>query len=70
MLLHAADLCGGKYRMKLNAATMLGQGKNIVQVIFNFNFLLIDEVAVIAVLGLKFQNSFISVHALISYVRD
>ncbi|EJW73349.1 delta-1-pyrroline-5-carboxylate dehydrogenase [Wuchereria bancrofti] len=29
--LHAADLCAGKYRMKLNAATMLGQGKNIVQ---------------------------------------
>ncbi|VDN04882.1 unnamed protein product [Thelazia callipaeda] len=31
VLLHAADLCAGKYRMKLNAATMLGQGKNIVQ---------------------------------------
>ncbi|XGW11552.1 hypothetical protein V3C99_012772 [Haemonchus contortus] len=31
ILLHAADLAGGKYRMKLNAATMLGQGKNIVQ---------------------------------------
>ncbi|KAK6047066.1 putative 1-pyrroline-5-carboxylate dehydrogenase [Cooperia oncophora] len=30
-LLHAADLAAGKYRMKLNAATMLGQGKNIVQ---------------------------------------
>ncbi|MCP9262247.1 Delta-1-pyrroline-5-carboxylate dehydrogenase, mitochondrial [Dirofilaria immitis] len=26
-LLHAADLCAGKYRMRLNAATMLGQGK-------------------------------------------
>ncbi|VDN25863.1 unnamed protein product [Gongylonema pulchrum] len=31
VLLHAADLCAGKYRMRLNAATMLGQGKNIVQ---------------------------------------
>ncbi|PAV86389.1 hypothetical protein WR25_15384 [Diploscapter pachys] len=31
ILLRAADLAGGKYRMKLNAATMLGQGKNIVQ---------------------------------------
>ncbi|PIO59238.1 putative 1-pyrroline-5-carboxylate dehydrogenase, partial [Teladorsagia circumcincta] len=31
ILLHAADLAGGKYRMRLNAATMLGQGKNIVQ---------------------------------------
>ncbi|VDN83766.1 unnamed protein product [Brugia pahangi] len=31
VFLHAADLCAGKYRMKLNAATMLGQGKNIVQ---------------------------------------
>ncbi|EYB91784.1 hypothetical protein Y032_0202g1788 [Ancylostoma ceylanicum] len=31
ILLHAADLAGGKYRMKLNAATMLGQGKSIVQ---------------------------------------
>ncbi|VDK83185.1 unnamed protein product [Onchocerca ochengi] len=31
IFLHAADLCAGKYRMKLNAATMLGQGKNIVQ---------------------------------------
>ncbi|KAK6733095.1 hypothetical protein RB195_017077 [Necator americanus] len=31
ILLHAADLAAGKYRMKLNAATMLGQGKNIVQ---------------------------------------
>ncbi|CAB3404531.1 unnamed protein product [Caenorhabditis bovis] len=31
ILLHAADLAGGKYRMKLNATTMLGQGKNIVQ---------------------------------------
>ncbi|CAJ0948187.1 unnamed protein product, partial [Mesorhabditis belari] len=31
ILLHAADLCGGKYRMKLNASTMLGQGKNIIQ---------------------------------------
>ncbi|KAK6055540.1 hypothetical protein COOONC_06954 [Cooperia oncophora] len=28
---HAADLAAGKYRIKLNAATMLGQGKNIVQ---------------------------------------
>jgi 1-pyrroline-5-carboxylate dehydrogenase len=31
ILLHAADLCSGKYRMELNVATMLGQGKNIVQ---------------------------------------
>ncbi|EGT52707.1 CBN-ALH-6 protein [Caenorhabditis brenneri] len=31
ILLRAADLAAGKYRMKLNAATMLGQGKNIVQ---------------------------------------
>ncbi|GMR37540.1 hypothetical protein PMAYCL1PPCAC_07735 [Pristionchus mayeri] len=31
ILLHAADLCGGKYRMQLNASTMLGQGKNIIQ---------------------------------------
>ncbi|KIH47967.1 hypothetical protein ANCDUO_21968 [Ancylostoma duodenale] len=31
ILLHAADLAAGKYRMKLNAATMLGQGKSIVQ---------------------------------------
>lgn len=31
ILLRAADLCAGKYRMKLNAATMLGQGKNIIQ---------------------------------------
>lgn len=31
ILLKAADLAAGKYRMKLNAATMLGQGKNIVQ---------------------------------------
>ncbi|MFH4985018.1 hypothetical protein AB6A40_011727 [Gnathostoma spinigerum] len=30
-MLHAADLCAGKYRMALNATTMLGQGKNIVQ---------------------------------------
>ncbi|KHJ97538.1 putative 1-pyrroline-5-carboxylate dehydrogenase [Oesophagostomum dentatum] len=31
ILLHAADLLAGKYRMTLNAATMLGQGKSIVQ---------------------------------------
>ncbi|VDK42186.1 unnamed protein product [Anisakis simplex] len=31
ILLHAADLVSGKYRMLLNAATMLGQGKSIVQ---------------------------------------
>ncbi|KAJ1366161.1 hypothetical protein KIN20_026765 [Parelaphostrongylus tenuis] len=31
ILLHAADLAAGKYRMRLNAATMLGQGKSIVQ---------------------------------------
>ncbi|KAI6196708.1 Multifunctional fusion protein [Aphelenchoides besseyi] len=31
IMLHAADLCASKYRMELNAATMLGQGKNIVQ---------------------------------------
>lgn len=31
VLLHAADLCSTKYRMALNASTMLGQGKNIVQ---------------------------------------
>jgi 1-pyrroline-5-carboxylate dehydrogenase len=31
ILLHAADLCAGKYRMALNATTMLGQGKNILQ---------------------------------------
>ncbi|CAI2347184.1 unnamed protein product [Caenorhabditis sp. 36 PRJEB53466] len=31
ILLRAADLAAGKYRMKLNAATMLGQGKNIIQ---------------------------------------
>uniref|UniRef100_A0A0N5AWL2 Multifunctional fusion protein n=1 Tax=Syphacia muris TaxID=451379 RepID=A0A0N5AWL2_9BILA len=31
ILLRAADLLAGKYRMKVNAATMLGQGKNIVQ---------------------------------------
>uniref|UniRef100_A0A1I7YEN0 Multifunctional fusion protein n=1 Tax=Steinernema glaseri TaxID=37863 RepID=A0A1I7YEN0_9BILA len=31
ILLKAADLCAGKYRMALNAATMLGQGKNIIQ---------------------------------------
>jgi len=27
----AADLMAGKYRMELNAATMLGQGKTVVQ---------------------------------------
>uniref|UniRef100_A0A914CFX0 Multifunctional fusion protein n=1 Tax=Acrobeloides nanus TaxID=290746 RepID=A0A914CFX0_9BILA len=31
IFLKAADLCAGKYRMALNATTMLGQGKNIVQ---------------------------------------
>ncbi|TKR81767.1 hypothetical protein L596_015590 [Steinernema carpocapsae] len=31
ILLKAADLCAGKYRMALNASTMLGQAKNIVQ---------------------------------------
>ncbi|CAD6193990.1 unnamed protein product [Caenorhabditis auriculariae] len=31
ILLKAADLCAGKYRMSLNATTMLGQGKNIIQ---------------------------------------
>lgn len=31
IFLAAADLCATKYRMDLNAATMLGQGKNIVQ---------------------------------------
>ena len=31
MLLKAGDLVSGKYRMKLNAATMLGQSKTVVQ---------------------------------------
>ncbi|KAI1718367.1 aldehyde dehydrogenase family domain-containing protein [Ditylenchus destructor] len=31
ILLHAADLSSGKYRMLLNASTMLGQGKNMLQ---------------------------------------
>jgi 1-pyrroline-5-carboxylate dehydrogenase len=31
ILLKAADLAAGKYRMDLNAATMLGQGKTVVQ---------------------------------------
>uniref|UniRef100_T1JMW7 Multifunctional fusion protein n=1 Tax=Strigamia maritima TaxID=126957 RepID=T1JMW7_STRMM len=31
ILLKAADLIGGKYRMDMNAATMLGQGKTIFQ---------------------------------------
>lgn len=31
VLLRAADLAAGKYRMALNATTMLGQGKNILQ---------------------------------------
>lgn len=31
ILLYAADLASGKYRMALNATTMLGQGKNILQ---------------------------------------
>ncbi|VDN37948.1 unnamed protein product [Cylicostephanus goldi] len=38
ILLHAADLLAGKYRMKCNAATMLGQGKNIQQVVFGSDF--------------------------------
>ncbi|GFY77211.1 delta-1-pyrroline-5-carboxylate dehydrogenase, mitochondrial [Trichonephila inaurata madagascariensis] len=31
LFLKAADLVSGKYRMELNATTMLGQGKNIIQ---------------------------------------
>lgn len=31
MFLRAGDLVSGKYRMKLNAATILGQGKTVVQ---------------------------------------
>ena len=31
MFLRAADLVSGKYRMKLNAATMLGQAKTLIQ---------------------------------------
>lgn len=31
MFLRAAELCAGKYRARLNAATMLGQGKTVVQ---------------------------------------
>lgn len=31
IFLRAADLCAGKYRMDLNATTMLGQGKTIIQ---------------------------------------
>lgn len=31
LFLKAADLVSGKYRMDLNATTMLGQGKNIIQ---------------------------------------
>ena len=31
MFLRAADLVSGKYRMKLNAATMLGQAKTVIQ---------------------------------------
>lgn len=31
LFLKAADLVSGKYRMKLNAATMLGQAKTVIQ---------------------------------------
>ena len=31
LFLRAGDLVSGKYRMKLNAATMLGQGKTVIQ---------------------------------------
>lgn len=36
IFLHAADLCASKYRMRLNAATMLGQGKTIFQAEIGF----------------------------------
>ncbi|CAD5211782.1 unnamed protein product [Bursaphelenchus okinawaensis] len=55
IFLHAADLCASKYRMALNASTMLGQSKNIVQAeidaacelvdFFRFNALFALEIA-------------------------
>lgn len=42
VLLKAADLCAGKYRQDLNATTMLGQAKTIVQAEIDASCELID----------------------------
>ncbi|CAI5442057.1 unnamed protein product [Caenorhabditis angaria] len=56
ILLRAADLAGGKYRMKLNASTMLGQGKNIVQAEIDAACELIDFFRFNAVFALELET--------------
>ncbi|KAK6046954.1 1-pyrroline-5-carboxylate dehydrogenase [Cooperia oncophora] len=56
ILLHAADLAGGKYRMKLNAATMLGQGKSIIQAEIDSACELIDFFRFNAKFALDLEN--------------
>uniref|UniRef100_A0A8R1HLY7 Multifunctional fusion protein n=1 Tax=Caenorhabditis japonica TaxID=281687 RepID=A0A8R1HLY7_CAEJA len=56
ILLRAADLAAGKYRMKLNAATMLGQGKNIIQAEIDAACELIDFFRFNAVFAMELEN--------------
>lgn len=56
ILLHAGDLAAGKYRMKLLAATMLGQGKNIVQAEIDAACELIDFFRFNAKFALELEN--------------
>lgn len=56
ILLHAADLAAGKYRMALNATTMLGQGKNILQAEIDAACELIDFFRFNSYFALKLEN--------------
>lgn len=47
--LKAADLMATKYRMKLNAATMLGQSKTVIQAEIDASAELIDFVKLVSV---------------------
>ncbi|CCD64341.1 L-glutamate gamma-semialdehyde dehydrogenase [Caenorhabditis elegans] len=56
ILLRAADLAAGKYRMKLNASTMLGQGKNIIQAEIDAACELIDFFRFNAVFAMELEH--------------
>lgn len=56
IFLHAADLCAGKYRMKLNAATMLGQAKNVLQAEIDSACELVDFLRFNAYFALKLEQ--------------
>lgn len=54
--LKAADLMATKYRMKLNAATMLGQSKTVIQAEIDASAELIDFIKYVKILNIIIEK--------------